>query len=230
MKELSARVKEDNRDPRVACAILLDTSSSMDGEPIKALNEGYELFRQEIKEDHLAAKRTEVLVVTFGGTARVEIPFTEGRDLPQRSFKARGTTPMGAALDLALNEINTQKEAYKRNGLEYFRPWLFVITDGEPTDNEVFDEAVERVRSAEKAKGVTVFAVGVGEAADMAQLARLSSRQPARLRGLSFQPLFAWLSASMSTVSQYRPSSGDPAVSESEHQRSLPPPDWLRVD
>ena len=53
----------------------------MSGEPIAQLNRGFELFCDEIKKDELAKKRAEMAVITFGSMARVEIPFTEGRDI-----------------------------------------------------------------------------------------------------------------------------------------------------
>lgn len=230
MSDLVARVKEDNPDPRVACALLLDTSGSMDGEPIKELNEGFRLFCDEIKQDPLAKKRTEITVITFGGVARVEIPFTEGRDLEPRMFSATGGTPMGAALDLALNELMAQKQAYKQAGLEYYRPWLFVATDGAPTDGPAFDSAAKRVRDAEAAKGVSIFAVGVGAAADLSRLATLSAtRQPLMLRGYCFSEMFSWLSASMSVVSNSSTfGSNDSGVAQAEaiEQNPLPPPGW----
>jgi len=126
--------------------LLLDTSSSMSGRPIDMLNRGFELFCDEIKKDDLARKRAEIAVITFGGVARVEIPFTEGRDLQPRRLNASGSTPMGAALDLALDQLAAQKQAYKQAGLEYYRPWLFVLTDGAPTDGQVFTAAAARVR------------------------------------------------------------------------------------
>lgn len=229
MSDLEARVKEDNPDPRVACALLLDTSSSMASEPIAQLNAGFRLFCDEIKQDPLAKKRTEVAVITFGGVARVEIPFTEGRDLEPRTFAANGGTPMGAALDLALDELMAQKDAYKKAGLEYYRPWLFVITDGAPTDGSVFDAAANRVRKAEDAKGVSVFAVGVG-AADMTRLEALSSmRKPLMLKGYSFAEMFSWLSASMKVVSnssQFGATDNGVAQAEATEQIPLPPPGW----
>ena len=129
------RVNDSNPDPRVACVILLDTSESMRGDAMQALNDGFGHFCDAIKEDPLARKRTEVAVITFGGSARLEIPFTEGRQLGAKTFAAGGSTPLGSALDMAVNEIALQKAAYKESGIEYYRPWLFVMTDGEPTDD-----------------------------------------------------------------------------------------------
>lgn len=163
--EFYPRVNEANPDPRIACTLLLDTSSSMTGVPIDLLNRGFELFCDEIKKDELAKKRAEIAVITFGTTARIEIPFTEGRDIQPRRLTASGSTPLGAALNLALDQLQEQKEAYKQAGLEYYRPWLFVLTDGQPTDGPVFTVAASRVRDAEQIRGLSVFAIGVGESA-----------------------------------------------------------------
>jgi uncharacterized protein YegL len=233
--EFDARINEDNPDPRVACVLLLDTSSSMGVipitesiAPITQLNAGFDLFCREIKDDPLAKKRTEVCVITFGGIARVEIPFTEGRDLQPREFSATGGTPLGAALNLALEELKARKDAYKSSGLEYFRPWLFVITDGAPTDTGIFDLAAARVREVEAAKGVAVFGVAVGAGVDMAKLATISAeRQPLSLSGYSFAEMFKWLSASMGVVSSsanYGSSDSGITQAESTEQTPLPTP------
>lgn len=228
--EFMAPVNDDNPDPRVACALLLDTSSSMVGSRIASLNSGFEVFCKDLKDDPLAKKRTEVMVITFGGTAQVEIPFTEGRDLQPRTFTAGGGTPLGSALDLALDQLADRKNQYKASGLEYYRPWLFIITDGEPTDGRVFDQATKRVRATEAAKGVTVFSVlvesGDRERLAMAELSRV--REPLDLQDLSkFRELFAWLSASMKVVSNSQTSGGsDSEVSQAEamEQNPLPSP------
>jgi hypothetical protein len=62
MADFSPRVNEDNPDPRIACALLLDTSYSMSGKPIEQLNRGFGLFCEEIKKDELAQKRAEIAV------------------------------------------------------------------------------------------------------------------------------------------------------------------------
>ena len=221
MSELAARTNAENPDPRIAVALILDTSRSMTiptSEPIDQLNEGFELFCREISESDLARKRTEITVISCGGVARVEIPFTEGRFLQARRFVADGATPLGAAVDLALDELATQKKAYKAAGLEYFRPWLFVLSDGAPTDGIAYDTAAHRASGLEQRKGVSIFAVGVGDDVDMSALEKLSSqRKPLRLKGYSFAEMFSWLSASMESVSDSGTSaSSDSQVAEKE--------------
>lgn len=226
--EFTPQIDESNPDPRIACALLLDTSSSMGGAPIDQLNQGFAQFCDEIKNDDLACKRAEISVVTFDSSARVDIPFTEGRYLQPRQLRASGTTAMGAAINLALDELAAQKQAYKTAGLEYYRPWLFVLTDGAPTDGAVFSAAATRVKEAEAAKGLSVFAIGVGPHANLVKLKELSARRdPVTLDGLKFKEFFHWLSASLSAASQSGAhGSDDSAIAgkDATEQIALPTP------
>jgi uncharacterized protein YegL len=225
--DFTPRVKEDNPDPRIACVLLLDTSSSMSGQPMDELNRGFALFCDEIKKDDLAKKRAEVAVITYGGRARVEVPFTEGRDLQPRHLTASGDTPMGAALNLALDQLAQQKQAYRQAGLEYYRPWLFVLTDGYPTDGDVFTSAAARVRETEAGSGVSVFPIGIGPNADLEQLRGLSTRRtPVRLTGLSFGEFFSWLSTSLSAASASNAYGATDAGETTTEQIPLPPAGW----
>jgi uncharacterized protein YegL len=231
VEDFTPRVNEANPDPRIACALLLDTSASMSGEPIGELNRGFELFCEEIKTDELAKKRAEITVITFGDLARVEIPFTEGRDLQPRTLVASGATPMGAALNLAMDQLTQQKQAYRQAGLEYYRPWLFVLTDGSPTDGRTFTEAAARVREAEAERKVSVFAIGIGRRANLDRLKTLSGqRVPATLDELSFTEFFSWLSASLSAASASNAFAGsDAGLEAGGEQIPLPPAGWAKA-
>ncbi len=197
----SVELNDENPDPRVACVVLVDVSGSMQGEPITALERGFAAFTHYLHNETLASKRVEVAVVTFGTVATVLVPMQEARALQPARFTASGTTNMAAGIHLALDIIEDRKYAYKAAGLQYYRPWVLVLTDGKP-NIDGFDEAVARLNAAESARGVTVFAVGAGSKVDYQQLARLSvQRTPAPLDGLKYEELFEWLSASLSNVS-----------------------------
>jgi uncharacterized protein YegL len=230
MTEFAPRVNESNPDPRIACVLLLDTSGSMFGSPIEELNKGFGLFCQEIKDDELAAKRAEIAVITFGGEPQLVVPFTEGRDLQPQQLTANGATPLGQALNLALDQLEQQKGAYRRAGLEYYRPWLFVLTDGRPTDDEIFAVAADRLKKAEAMRHVSVFGIGIGEQLDMRHLEELSAqRKPLRLAGLSFREFFSWLSASLGSASAstaFGSSDSAVATAEQAEQIPLPPAGW----
>lgn len=197
----SVELNDTNPDPRVACVVLIDVSGSMDGEPIAALERGFAGFTHYLHNDALASKRVEVAVVTFGTVARVLVPMQEARNLRPESFTVGGTTNLAAGVHLALDIIEDRKRAYKLAGLQYYRPWILVITDGK-ANIDGFDAAVARLNEVETARGVTIFAIGAGPRVNFPQLSRLSTqRSPAPLDGLKFEALFEWLSASLTTVS-----------------------------
>jgi len=213
----------DNPDPRVACALLVDVSGSMSGAPIQELNKGYADFRDYLRDDELAASRAEVVVIAFDSTANVVVPLQEGRTLPPYTFVAGGSTSMGAAINKALDVIDARKREYKQGGVEYYRPWIIVFSDGAPTDGQVFEQAVTRLTDVQSRKGVTVFPIGIGSA-DMATLGRLSTQRPAaKLNGVNFSAFFEWLSASMSAVSASQTSgSSDADIAAMTEQVQLP--------
>jgi len=154
-----------NPEPRCPCVLLLDTSGSMDGERITALNAGLVTFREELGKDELALLRVEVAVVSFGDRAQVVQNFVTADQFVPPTLIASGQTPMGGGIELALDLIEQRKRDYKTNGVAYYRPWVFLITDGEPTDGNLWQQAAQRVHAMAAGKKVAFFAVGVAGAA-----------------------------------------------------------------
>ena len=188
----------ENPENRCPCLLLLDTSGSMQGQPIKELNEGLALFREELASDAMASKRVELGIVTFGPVA-VVTEFVTPDLFIAPTLSANGDTPMGAAIERAIQMVSERKNVYKANGIAYYRPWIFMITDGGPTDQ--WQSAASRVREGEAAKQFQFFAVGV-QGANMDVLRQISVREVLSLQGLKFRELFSWLSNSMAAVSQ----------------------------
>jgi uncharacterized protein YegL len=190
-----------NREQRTPCMLLLDVSESMSGQPIQELNAGLKVFEDEIKRDEMAVLRCEVSLVTFGGSARLVQEFVSVGQFYAPALEATGNTPMGSAINLALDTLRARKDSYRQHGINYTRPWVFLITDGAPTDPENWPAAGERLLREERDKGVVVFPIGV-EGADMSFLARLSSlNPPQKLKGLAFAQFFRWLSTSQTRAS-----------------------------
>ena len=210
----------ENPEPRCPCLLILDTSASMAGAAISELNAGLSALKEELMSDPLAAKRVELAVLRFGPPEIVADFATVDAFEPPR-LDARGDTPLGAAVTTGIDMIRQRKAVYKSNGVAYYRPWIFLITDGSPTD--AWQSAAAQVHEGEKSKSFMFFSVGV-EGANMPTLAQLGTREPLKLKGLRFRDLFSWLSNSLGAVSRSQPGEGVPL------NNPVTPNGWASVD
>lgn len=198
----------DNTNQRTPCVLVLDGSGSMsENGKIDQLNQGLEAFEAALGSDPSARTRVQVLVIRLGDmdTAEVLTDWCDAIDFKAPRILASGRTPLGKAVDLALRKVEDQKAAYKANGIPYTRPWMFILSDGEPTDDD-WQTAAGRCRQAIADKKVVVWPVGV-EGADFHKLAEFNAPgQPAyKLSGANFREMFVWLSASLAKVTQSKP-------------------------
>ncbi|MCS6976902.1 MAG: VWA domain-containing protein [Gemmatales bacterium] len=224
----------NNPEPRCPCVLLLDTSDSMntiienpgedtgqtvyrDGRTCRILtggitrmdrlNEGLQAYHKDLLSDSLASQRVDISVITFGGSVQTVVSFCTAQEFQPPKLTAAGDTPMGEAILTAIKAVTERKQIYRNNGVPYYRPWIFFITDGEPTDS-AWQEAAAKVREGEKNKAFAFFAVGVDEA-NFDVLRQISVRTPARLKGYSFREMFVWLSQSQRSVSHSNPGQED---------------------
>lgn len=203
----------ENPEPRVPCLLVVDTSTSMQGPKLSELVKGLQVYRDALMKDALASKRVEVAIITFGGRVQRRTSFVTAPDFDPPHLEAIGGTPMGEAIAEALDMIDERKQAYRENGIAYYRPWVFLITDGQPNDH--WKPVVSRVHAGEKQKAFCFFAVGV-EGADMQVLTEISVRQPLWLQGLKFAEMFTWLSNSQQAVSRSSPGDDVPLSDPTE--------------
>lgn len=199
----------NNPTARVPVCLCLDTSGSMCGMPIDELNEGVRLFYEAIREDETALYSAEISVVTFGGNAAQCIADFASLEVQPNAptLTADGMTPMGEAVNMGLDLLEQRKDEYKDRGVDYYQPWLVLMTDGAPNgDSAELSRAINRTEDLVNQKKLTVFPIGIGSDADMNVLAQFSpKRPPLKLQGLKFREFFAWLSKSVSKTSQSTP-------------------------
>jgi uncharacterized protein YegL len=221
----------ENPEPRVPCVLLLDTSGSMaeivsdPGKPtgqtvmqdgklynivaggktrIDLLNEGLITLKETLASDSLASRRAEIAIVTFGGTVTTVQDFVTAENFQPPLLHATGSTPMGQAILTGLDMVAKRKATYRAAGVSYYRPWIFLITDGGPDHGDPWQSAAEQVKQGEGSKSFAFFTVAV-EGANMDVLAQIAARPPAKLKGVNFREMFLWLSQSMQAVSQSSP-------------------------
>lgn len=190
-------------EPHMACVLLLDTSSSMDGDPIDSLNNALRDFKEKTSLDEFAQKRVDVAIVEFNNGARVVQDFTPISKMKPVTLVASGCTDMGAGINLALDLVEERNRFYDNMGTPCFKPWVFMITDGLPTDD--ISAARERIKIRES-KGkygkLKFWSLGVpGYSKEV--LTSLSQRN-IELKDADFSGIFNWLSESMVAISVSR--------------------------
>ncbi|MCY2935426.1 MAG: VWA domain-containing protein [Planctomycetota bacterium] len=206
----------DNPEPRCPCVLVVDISGSMAGLPIDQLNQALKQFVKDVSSDTLAAKRLELAVVSCGGDVRVAHDFATVNQFVPPILMAGGDTPLGQAVERALELIDVRKRNYRLGGVSYYRPWLILLTDGSPTDD--MRQAARKLNEAESTKSLVAFCFGT-DTFDKERMAKVFPRAPLTMRGARYREFFQWLSASMASLSHSRP--GD------RLQLQKPSDDWV---
>lgn len=210
MKDIMILRQEDlvsNPTTRLPVCLCLDVSGSMMGEPIYELAKGVEYFFEAIKSDEIAKYSVELSIVTFGSEANIVLDFAnvDRQQIPQ--LNVNGSTNMEAGVNLALDILESRKKEYSQKGVDYYQPWLVLMTDGFPDympSNSIF-----RVQQLAKNKRLTLFPVAIGDGADKSVLQKFSTMSKNMVFRVKspehFKEYFEWLSQSVLVASQSSP-------------------------
>lgn len=209
----------DNYQQKCLVVLLLDVSGSMrkavepgsDVQRIDKLNEAIAQFYDDIIYGKNGVQKTtigqlEVAIVAFDQEPKlVRKPKLLSRDEKVPVLTERGsTTETVKALEYALNEvIQPRKLFYERTGQTYYRPWIVLITDGNPSSStsEIARFAPVLKKKVED-KHLSIIGVGVGDEVSMDNLMLLSADRACPLKGMRFGKFFRWLSNSLSTITK----------------------------
>jgi len=206
---------EETSEPKCPCILLLDISGSMQDEPILALTQGIEVFSKDLKSDPLTASRVEIAIITFGESVQVVQDFVKAADFAPPHFVPAGNTPMGEAVVQAFKLLDKREGEYSAQGIPHYRPWIILITDGEPSDyrSEFWKGAVKLSHEGDASKRCMFYGIAVN-LADQRKLTELcpSERHTRTMIGLDFTVLFSWLFSCLQGVSRQKPSTKNPAV------------------
>ena len=191
----------DNYQQKCCCALVLDVSGSMEGQPIAELNEGLQDFYRDIMTDSTTADRLEVALIEFSSHVKTLVEPSLAANFSMPKLKTKGTTKLVDGVREGIRVIHARKTWYKDTGQPYYRPWIILITDGAPDEGQDVKGLASEISAGIQKKDFFFFAIGV-QGADMDRLEMISdpSMPAAKLHGLKFGNFFRWLSASMTTV------------------------------
>ena len=123
------------QEPHMACVLLLDTSSSMSGDPINSLNKAINDFKEQTSLDELDQKRVDIAIIEFNDHARVVQDFTPLPQLQPVSLSAVGCAAMGEGINLAIDKVKERNRFYTSLGIRCYIPRIIMISIGAPTDD-----------------------------------------------------------------------------------------------
>ena len=193
-----------NYEQKCLCVLVLDTSGSMNADnAIGQLNQGLQTFKSQIMNDETARDRLEIAIVSFNSEIKVELQPSLISEIEMPTLKASGQTQLVRAIEEAQQVIKDRKDYYKSKGLTYYRPWIVVMTDGDPYPaNQDIDGIAQKIQEDADAKKYVFFMIGVGNEVHDDVLSKLTtSHFPAMtMDAVNFAEFFQWLSASATVV------------------------------
>ena len=193
-------------DSHMALVFILDVSYSMDGPPIEQLNEGLDRFKEEVCRDKQTRDILDVAIIQFNDKHEIAQDFVPIEYMTPAHLKAQGGTNFTKPIREALKMTDERSRFYRRSGTEPYKPWVILVTDGEPLDD--ITEVAQEVTEMQNAGKVRFIALGVGDY-NSAALKKLTD-VVFRMDGTDFTSFFDWVGKSMRSVSQSSPGEKPP--------------------
>lgn len=175
--------------------ILIDTSGSMKGEPIESVKVGLADMVATLRQDPYALETVCISIITFDREVSQVLPLTEleNLQLPNIQTPDAGPTHLGKALKMLCDKIGVEVKKGTPEQKGDWRPLLFVLTDGKPSDIQDYNQIIPKVKSLNFAN---IVACAAGPKANVEPL-QLLTDQVFRLDTMdatSFKKFFVWVS------------------------------------
>ena len=183
---------------RLPVYLVLDVSGSMTGEPIEAVKNGLSMLLNALRGEPQALETAYLSVITFESVAKQIVPLTDLISFQEPQINAGGATSLGEALQLLSDKIDTEVNKGTTEDKGDWKPLVFIMTDGMPTDNWQKGAAEIKKRKA------TIVACAAGFNADTNILKQITE-SVVELKSSSKNDIaafFKWVTASVTTGSQ----------------------------
>lgn len=187
----------------------LDTSYSMQGKKITALNKAINNLISTNREDPYNSDMLDMAIVIFGGIKpKVILPFANVKDVENQKFKAAGGTHMAEGIEMAIELITEEQTKFKEMGTTFYHPILYIMSDGKPDDS--IDSVASKIKELINNKKLKTFCVAYNNDDDSEQnkkaaletLEKLTNEEVITSNDIDIDELFLNLSRSMSEVSR----------------------------
>lgn len=190
----------ENPSERLPCVLVVDGSASMvNNDAIGQLNQGLQTFASELNGHAKARRSVRLKMIRCGGTVETLVEWTDASNFNPPIVDANGNTPLGRAVSYALDEIESEKRRLDSQRISRKRAWLFIFTDGEPTDE--WESIAARCRQLEQSSSISCYGIAVN-GANTKNLAQFSGEnRPLELESADFIAFFKFLSQNMKNAS-----------------------------
>lgn len=158
---------------RLPVFFLIDVSESMVGEPVKNVDEGIKMIISNLKSNPQALETVYISIIVFAGKAKTVVPLTDILQFCPPDLPIGGGTSLGKAMNFLMDEINRQVQKTTRESKGDWKPIIFLLTDGSPTDQ--CSSAITRWRTEFKDKA-TLVAIAMDDQIDTTVLRELTDK------------------------------------------------------
>ncbi len=186
---------------RLPVFFLIDVSESMVGEPIRNVHNGIQMIMGNLKSNPMALESVYVSVIVFAGKAKTLVPLKYILDFELPELPVGGGTALGNAMDFLMDEIKKQVQKTTTDMKGDWKPIVFLLTDGAPTDQ--CTSAIKRWKLEFKGKA-TLITIAMAETVDL-DILREFTDNVLQFKGTNskdYKDFFQWISASIETTSK----------------------------
>lgn len=196
----------NNSSDRVVVCVCIDASFSMaENDRIKHVNKGVRKFIDDCVEDMYARDSIDLCLIRFGGAVPEIIqPFENVKRVQFRDIKPDGGTPLGAAVEMALDEIERRLDQFDMFGRTHFKPWLIIMSDGKATDD--IKRASVRIKGMLERRTLKVKCIDMSEGKETTDLAAFTlDGDVGTINSFEIEDFFSMLSRSAAGLSKSTP-------------------------
>lgn len=183
---------------RLPVYLLIDTSGSMKGEPIESVKVGLEAMISSLRHDPFALESVNISIITYDKEVKQILPLTplDELQLPEIATPDSGPTHTGKALELLCEKVDSEVRKGSATQKGDWMPLLFLMTDGKPSDIQLYKQMIPEVK---KRNFASIVACAAGMNAKTEPLKELTNDVYAldTVDSASFKKFFKWVSDSI---------------------------------